>query len=301
MALPARRGKIATGPREPHNGREEEGHCMAALSISRAWDDTKARISGEGRLLATVAAALLLLPQAVVAVVAPPQELSGVAASSWVNLLVFIAALLGIIGQLAIIRLSQVSGMSVGEAISHGLRRFLPVLGAILLLSIGVFLVTLLLVLLLGGLQGVQDAEAGAMTTGVMLAALVIVLLALTIGPKFLMMMPVAAAERGGPIHILKRSWSLSNGHYFRLLAFIFLIVVAAIVVVIATQLVAGSVLVVLFGELRPLSVGALLYALLFASAQAAFAVVIAIMLARLYSQLAEDEALEVTVPNTGT
>lgn len=274
---------------------------MAALSISRAWDHTKGRIADEGRLFATVAAALLLLPQALVAVVAPPQELSGVSPSGWVNLLVFIAALLGIVGQLAIIRLSQVSGMSVGEAIAHGARRFLPVLAAVILLSIAVFAVTLILVLLLGGVQDVQNAEAGAMSRGVMVAVAVIVLLGLIIAPKFLLMMPVAAAERGGPIHILKRSWSLSNGHYFRLLAFILLIIVAALVVVIATQFVAGSLLVVLFGELRPLSVGALLYALVFAAAQAAFAVVISIMLARLYLQLAEDEAMDVTVPKTGT
>ena len=272
-----------------------------AFSISRAWDETKVRIANDGRLIAVVAAALLLLPQALVAVVAPPAELSGVSPSGWVNLLVLVAALLGIIGQLAIIRLSQVPATSVGEAITHGTKRFLPVLGAVILLSIAVFLVTLLLMLLFGGMADVASIEAGEMPRSVLLAVFFIMVLGLIIGPKFLMIMPVASAERGGPLHILKRSWSLSNGHYFRLLAFLLLILVAAVVVILCTQFVAGALLMALFGQLSPLSIGALVYALLFAVAQAAFAVVISIMLARLYVQLSEGELIDVTVPKTGT
>ena len=300
MAPAALSRKIATLPQAPHKpGGNGRGIAMA-FSISRAWDETKVRIANDGRLLAVVAAALLLLPQALVAVVAPPAELSGVSPEGWVNILVLVAALLGIVGQLAIIRLSQVPGMSVGEAITHGLKRFLPVILAVILLSIAVFLVALLVMLLLGGLGDMQALEAGAMPANVILAVLVIVLLGLIIGPKFLMMMPVASAEHGGPLHILKRSWSLSNGHYFRLLAFLLLLLVAAVVVVIVTQFVAGSLLMALLGQLSPLSVGALLYALLFAAAQAAFAVVFSIMLARLYLQLSESESLDVTVPKTG-
>lgn len=274
---------------------------MAAFSISRAWDQTKGQIGSDGRLFAIVAAALLLLPQALVAVLAPPQELSGVAPAGWVNVLMLIAALLGIVGQIAIIRLSLVPATSVGEAIGHGARRFLPVLGAVILLSIAVFLIALLLMLLLGGLSGVLTAESGAMPASVVAAVAVILLLGLLIGPKFLMMMPVAAAEPGGPLHVLKRSWTLSNGHYLRLLGFMLLVLVAAIVVVGATQFVVGSLLVVVFGELSPLTLGALLYALLFAAAQAFFAVILSIMLARLYVQMIGDESIDVTVPKTGT
>lgn len=274
---------------------------MAAFSISRAWDETKERIAADGRLFAIVAAALLLLPQAIVAVGAPPEELSGVRPTGWLNLLAFIAALFGIVGQIAIIRLAQVPATSVGEAISHGLKRFLPVVGAVLLLIVAVFIVAVPLMLLLGGLGALEAAETGAMSRSVVLAVFIIMLLALLVGPKFLLVMPVATAETGGPVHILKRSWSLSGGHYFRLLGFILLILVAAIVVVIATQFVGGSVLLAIFGELSPLSVGALIYALLFGAFQAAFGAVISIMLGRIYLQLAGADAFDVTVPKTGT
>lgn len=274
---------------------------MTAFSISRAWDETKAAIAADGRLFAIVAAALLLLPQAILAVVAPPEELSGVAPPGWVNLLAIAAALIGIIAQIAIIRLAQLPGSSVGEAISHGLKRLLPVIGALLLLVIALFLLAVPLMLLLGGFGALEGAGTGAMARSAVLAAAIILILAILVGPRLLMIMPVATAEPGGPVHVLKRSWSLSAGHYFRLLAFVLLILVAAVVIVGVTQLVGGSVLALMFGELRPLSVGALLYGLVFGAFQAAFGVVITVMLARIYVQLTGREALDVTVPRTGT
>jgi hypothetical protein len=175
------------------------------------------------------------------------------------------------------------------------------VLLAVIVLSIAVLLIVFLLVLLLGGLGELWGGEAGAMSAGVMKAVLIMVALTLLFGPKFLMMMPVASAERGGPVHILARSWSLSSGHYLRLLGFLLLILVAAVVVIVVTQLLAGTLLVAAFGELRPLSLAALLYGLLFATAQAALAVVISVMLARIYVQLAGRETAEVSVPSSGT
>ena len=202
--------------------------------------------------------------------------------------------------QIAIIRLALVT-TSVGEAISHGVKRLLPVIGAVILLLIAVFIVAVPLMLLLGGLGALEAAETGTMPRSLGLAILIILVLALLIGPKFLMIMPVATAEAGGPLHILKRSWSLAGGHYFRLLGFIMLILVAAIVIVLVTQFVGGSILLAIFGELSPLSVGALLYALLFGAFQAGFGAVISIMLARIYVQLSSGEQFDVTVPSTGT
>lgn len=274
---------------------------MAAFSISRAWDETKTAIAADGRLFAIVAAALLLVPQAFLAVIAPPEELSGVTPPGWANLLALVAALFGIVGQVAIIRLAQVSGSSVGEAISHGLKRLLPVVGAVILLVIAIFIAAVPLMLLLGGVAALQASGAGTLPASVLLAVFIILVLAVLIAPRFLMIMPVATAEAGGPLHILKRSWSLASGHYFRLLAFVLLILVAAVVILVVTQFVGGSVLVLAFGELRPLGAGALLYGLLFGAFQAAFGVVVTLMLARIYVQLSGREALDVTVPRTGT
>lgn len=274
---------------------------MAALSISRAWDETKETVAVDGRLMMIVAAALLLLPQALIATITPPEQLSGVEISGAAGLLPFVAALIGMVGQIAIIRLALVRSISVGEAVNHGLKRFGPVLLAVLLvlLAMCIILIPLAMVLGLGSTISVDDPEA--MTQGALAAAGLIAVFAILISPLFLMMMPVATAEAGGPIHILKRSWSLGASHYLRLLGFMLLILVAALVIVLATEFIFGSVLRIVFGDLEPLSFGALLYGLLFGALQAAFAVVMSVMLAKIYVQLSGREGIDVSVPKSGT
>ena len=279
-----------------------QGALMAALSISRAWDETKARIASDGRLITIVAAATLLLPQAVVTVIAPPETLSGEQAGGLINLLMLIAALVGMIGQIAIIRMALVHAAGVGESIQHGVRRFFPAFVAAFILVVAMFVILVPVIILLTGAADLESVESGAMSPAVGLAVMLMLLLAIFIGVRFLLLMPVATAENGGPIHILKRSWSLSSGHYLRLLGFMFLILVAAIIVVITVQFVGGAIVAAVFaGDVRPLSLGALLYALLFGAVQAAFAAVLSIMLARIYVQLAGEDAGRVSVPRSGT
>lgn len=275
---------------------------MAGLSISRAWDETKARIASDGRLMAIVAAALLLLPQALVSTLAPPEQLSGVKPPGVLTLAALAVALVGMVGQIAIIRLALAESISVGEAILHGLKRFGPVFLAAVLLIIAICIVLVPILLLFGLAGAITTDDPTQMTGNALLAATLIVILAVLIAPRFLMLMPVATAEAGGPIHILKRSWALGSGHYFRLLGFMLIVLVAAVVIVMATEFVAGSVLRIAFGDLEPMSLGALLYGLVFGAFQAALAVVMSVMLARIYVQLAGGAAgAAATVPHSGT
>lgn len=274
---------------------------MAALSISRAWDETKDTVASDGRLMMIVAAALLLLPQALIATIAPPEQLSGVEVSGAAGLLPFVAGLIGIVGQIAIIRLALVRSISVGEAVTHGLKRFLPVLAAVLLVLLAMCVILIPLMMVLGVGSGISVENPEVMPRAALMAAGLIAVFAILIAPLFLMMMPVATAEAGGPIHILKRSWGLGASHYIRLLAFMLLILVTAFIIVLATEFIAGSALRILFGDLEPLSFGALLYGLLFGALQAAFAVVMSVMLARIYVQLSGREGIDVSVPKSGT
>ncbi|HET9458799.1 MAG TPA: hypothetical protein VFO51_02305 [Sphingomicrobium sp.] len=274
---------------------------MAGLSISKAWDETKARLGSDGRLMAIVGAALLLLPQALVSTLTPPEQLSGVAPSGALMLLALVAALVGMVGQIAIIRLALVESTSVGEAIAHGARRFLPAFLAAVLLIIAACIVLIPILLLFGATAALTEGDPSRMSGTVLIAAVLIIALAVLVAPRFLMMMPVATAEQGGPVHILKRSWSLGAGHYFRLLGFMLLVLVAAMVIVFATEFVIGAALKLLFGDLEPMSLGALLYGLLFGAIQAAFGVVMSVMLARIYVQVSGQGALDVSVPKSGT
>lgn len=278
---------------------------MAGLSISRAWDETKARIAADGKLMMAVALALILLPQAVIALTGPPEPLSGVELPAWINLLVLLATLATLVGQVAIARLAIGPATDVGGAISHGAKRLLAVIGALLLLAIALFLIAVPLVLLFAGTGAFDAAAAGAPSGALGIAVLLLLVLAILIGARFLLIIPVAAAEPGGPIHILKRSWSLAGGHYAKLVGFIILLLIVVSILSLAVQF-GGGTLIQLFFDISPFSVGALLYGLLFGALQAAYAVGTTVLLARMYLQLvdrdlADRDSAGVTVPKSGT
>jgi membrane-anchored glycerophosphoryl diester phosphodiesterase (GDPDase) len=101
------------------------------------------------------------------------------------------------------------------------------------------------------------------------------------------MILPVATAEDGGPVHIFRRSWDLTAGHYWRLLGFLALVGLVAIVVLLTAQITGGLLAEAAFGEAKPLTVSALIVALITGVVQTALVVIVATMTARIYVQLA--------------
>src|SRR5215212_4225540 len=169
---------------------------MAALSISQAWDETREVLARDGRLIGAVALAAVLLPQAIVGVVAPPANLSGEQPPSWVTLLSFVVAVAGLVGQIAVMRLALGPATSVGEAIAHGLKRLLPAFGAILL-----FVVPLVLILsiVLAATTGPAKLEAmlagGTPDPAIARIILIFVLVVFAAWVPFQMILPVATVE----------------------------------------------------------------------------------------------------------
>jgi hypothetical protein len=276
------------------------GVLVAGLSISKAWDETRATLAEDGKLLATVAAAMFLLPQVVVGLVSG-QGAEAAAPNGSQLLLMAVAGLIGLVGQLAIAWMAIRSGASVGESIRHAFGRTLPFLGAMLLIIVGfviLFLVLAILLMLVGAVDvSVQDARPRDVI--VILVAMFIPLLFVAV--RLMPTVPVAAAEKLGPIGILKRSWALTSGHFGRLVAFILLFLVAALVVAMAIGAVGGLLVNILFGSAEPFSLGALVLALLVGLLQAALVVVYVVMLARIYIQLAGDGEAEASVPTSGS
>jgi hypothetical protein len=255
---------------------------MAVLSISNAWEETKARIASDGRLLAIVAAALIVLPQTVLGLAA--QQM--VATGSRAILIVFaLALLIGLIAQVALIRLSIDPAATVGEAIGRGVKRMPAALGSFVIVLAGLFLFMIVITLLLGAAGLVPAPGAGHSPPAIVIGLLLV--LAALIYAVFQLAVPVAAAESGGPIHLLARSWTLARSAYWRLLAFIVLIFIGLVFVLLAGQFGIGSIVVSLLGPADPWSLSALVIELVIALIQASFTVVLAVMLARIYVQLA--------------
>ena len=273
---------------------------MAALSISRAWDESKAIFARDGRLLVAVALALVVLPTVIVGLVVPSDPAGGGGLVG--GLVQTAAALIAMIGQLALIRLALGPATTVGAAIAHGLRRFPSLLGAMILLVLAIFLLMIPIVLILAA-AGLVDLENQARTlTGPAAAIIGLAVIAIiAVAVRFLLTAPVASAEAAGPITILKRSWALTSGHYWSLLGFLVLILILAVVLMLAAGAIGGVLGTILSPGLEVFSLGALVLALFVGIAQGVFTVLTAVMTARIYLQLSGRDSIDVTVPKTGT
>ena len=273
---------------------------MSNLSISKAWDEAAGILTRDGKLITSVALALIVFPNAIAGVIGPPPTLSGAEPPEWMPIVAILVAVLGVTGQLAIARLALGPSTSVGDAIQHGFRRVVSAFTALILFGLALLVVLAPLVLVMAGADGVKSLATPKPSPAAAGAVLLVVILCVIAAPRFQMIVPGAAAEEGGPLHLLKRSWHLTEGSYFKLLGFLLLILLVAMVVVFFIgQVMVGLVAKALFGTVDPFSVGALAAALLTAVASAAFASVTTVILARIYVQLAGRGAA--SVPRSGT
>jgi hypothetical protein len=270
---------------------------MAQLSLSRAWDDTRAIFAHDGALLVSVALALLVLPETIVGLINPP--VAGTATLPG-RIVWMVGGLISLIGQIAIVRLALGPSTTVGQAIAHGGRRFLPMLGSLLILLVVLAVIVIPLMMLLMAthivavpIEGQQPPPSFA------LFAIILSLIALGFSVKFTMSVPVATAEDAGPFEILKRSWRLTAGHYWRLLAFILLLLVTTLILLLVAQFLGGILAELIGGKIAPLTLGALVVALFQAAASATATTLFAVMLARLYLQLTAG-AGQPSVPKSG-
>jgi hypothetical protein len=260
----------------------------SSLSISLAWDETREIFRRDGGLLVSVALALIVLPEVIVGIISPPEASVSADTPAGMQLLRFAVALISLIGQLALIRLALRPSTTVGAAIGHGARRFLSALGAVVLLIIGLGVVAVPVIIILSLALGVDIQHLSGPPSGpVAMMFAIIGIAALLISVRFTLVSPVASAETVGPVNIIKRSWHLTAGHYWRLLGFIGLLLVATIVLMIAAGVVGGLLARMFSPEIEPMSIGALILSSFAGAAQGAFSILASVMLARVYAQVA--------------
>lgn len=263
---------------------------MAKLSLSKAWDETRDAVARDGKLIATVALAMFFLPGVIVGVIEPAANpFPATAREAAVMILV---GLIALVGQLAIIRMALGSRLTVGEAIGHGARRA-PVYVVAGLIWAG----PLILAAVLIGPE-IWAAPQNA-TGGQALAALVILLVLLFVGIRMMMTSSVASAESAGPLEIVRRSWQLTAGHWWRLFGLMCIFLLLMIVAMAAVGAVIGIVSRILFDPIEPMSVGALFIAVCTQLVSAIFTTGLLVMLARIYVQLSAPASA--SVPNSGT
>jgi hypothetical protein len=275
---------------------------MRRLSISLAWEQTLSCLAADGRLLATVAAALVALPLVVTGVLMPEGFSATDVDRLWSGLLLFVVGLLLLVAQLALVRLALSPSVSVGEALAHSIRRLPSYLLAWVVIGIGFLIVVTVgaAALVASGVQvSDQQIPASPATWTVMIALIAIYCV---IWVRIIAMAaPIASAESLGPLALIRRSWDLTAGHFWRLLGFALLFFVGGIIAVWAVVAVTALLVRLLFGAPDPLSVGALILAIVNAIANAAVVTVLTVMLARIYVQLSGRGSIDVSVPSSGT
>jgi hypothetical protein len=275
---------------------------MATLSISQAWDETKARIAADGRLMTVVAAALIALPALVTGVISPGT--SRVEASLTEGVVILIASLIAIIGQLAIIHMAIGTSVSVGEAIGHGARRMPVYFVTGILIAIGLLVAAIpfVAILMAAGVPLERTSDPAFLQSPVtIVAGLLYFALVCFIAVRMMMTSPVASEETVGPIGIIRRSWELTRGNWWRLFGFIILFLLGAVIAITAINWAVGFLAITLLGPVEPMSASALLIAVADAIMNAIMTVILAVMLARIYLQLSGRESADVSVPKSGT
>ncbi|GAA3890927.1 hypothetical protein GCM10022276_07530 [Sphingomonas limnosediminicola] len=275
---------------------------MTALSISKAWDDSKEILARDGRLFVSVALCLVALPTVITGLISP-RGMADPEGPMWVSVVGLIASLVALAGQLALIRLALAPSVTVAEAIGHGARRTLIYLVAAILVVIALFLIAIPFVFVLAAI-GVPVTKTSATTIesspGLGVAAILYFAVFCYIGVRMVMSAPVATAEPVGPIATLRRSWDLTAGHWWKLFGFLALFFIGAMFLLYAVGLAIGAVVSLSLGPVQPLSTSALVMALVHSLLNAALTTVLAVMLARIYVQLAGRAEVEASVPSTG-
>lgn len=258
---------------------------MTKLSFSKAWEETRAVLGRDGRLIWPLGLMMLVLPQLLIGTVLGPQAMADlprnqqVATSFSFLLALFLVAICRFGGLTAIAQLTLRSNERVGDALLSGLKRAPAVLGATLLVLVPL---TLLVApaMLAGGNQQ-QPSPVGALLFLVGIIAGIVMLARLQFA------VAIAAAEGGNPVRLLVRSWKLSAGSTLRLLGFVLLFIGVLLIVMLALSAVGGSLVILLFGKPEPMSVAALLLSALGLIGELLVLVPYSIMLARLYAQAA--------------
>lgn len=267
---------------------------MAKLSISQAWEESKSVLARDGKLIGTVAVALFVLPGILFDLSLPEAPLGEFPPMGpWVAVAVG-ATLISLVCQLAIIRLAMGPHLTVGEAIVHGARRFLLYMAAVLIWALP-------LLIAIGVLYASIEANGEKASPAAALAVIFLALVGIYLSVRFLLMAAVASAESVGPIAILRRSWEISAGNWWRLFAFLLMFGIGAVVLLWAIGTVVGLLSQLAFGELSRTSAGGLLVILVSQFVSALVSMVFFVMLARLYTQRTQPSGAQASVPSSGT
>lgn len=219
---------------------------MIKLDSNAAWKEASAIVAANRDVLFTLAGVFVLVPSLLLSVIlGEPEVQPGMGRDQMMAVmgafyakgwwLILLSTLIQVVGMLAILTLMRDrTRPTVAKAIRAGAAGSLSYLGAQLLLGMSVGLVG---GILLGIGAAISPAVAGVMMIFLLCAAVYIAIRSCLTAPL------VAVEGLRNPMAILRRSWALTGGNFWRIFAFLALLIVLFLVVLAIVMLVVGVIL----------------------------------------------------------
>ena len=261
---------------------------MTSLSINRAWDETRAFLDADRRLIVPVLLAFMILPAVLYRIAVPAAGdmeamLAGEGPPAWAGWLGYVLVFISFIGIFTMILLALGRKERLGQVIGIAARRSVTLLLALILL--GLLLVPLGIIAVVPFMAGGGVADPAQLTPGALLAVGLVMIAYLMFLFRMFLLFPAVAAEPVGAWRALKRGWALGRGNGLKLIATFGLLLIVSMTISYVINHVGGTVATLILDGDRGLTVGSLLVGLAASSASAVFQAIQAGMLASLYRQ----------------
>ncbi|MEO5868199.1 MAG: hypothetical protein ABIS14_13265 [Sphingomonas sp.] len=261
------------------------------IDIGSVWDRTTEVLGENLSAVLPLSIAAIFIPTWISSILAP----LGATASSGERLALYGAMLLVSVwsmwGKLTIIALSLAPDQSRSDAARTATRRLGPaiVVGLALLILCALLCLPVLIALAAGGFDFQAAATGqhpalphGATAAFIVLYGLVMAAILLATLPRLALVTPVIIAE-GLVIGAIMRSVRLTGGVWLKVLGVFLLYLIVLWVSAMATMLVMGSLLRLIFGDGGPLSLASVLTSGLVAAVTTVFATLAAAFVANVY------------------
>lgn len=255
---------------------------MGSFSLGTIWEETLAFLRQESGLLIPVALAIFAPAQILLSfAMAPASGAAGPPAASPQALLMLPALLLVIYGNLVLSVIALTPGVSVQEALAAAARRLPVTLLASVVLG-GVFLVIVVVIgtiglLLLGGGPSAASPAMSALVT----------IPSLFLMGRFLMLLPVLAVEKVGPIEAIRRGWALSRNNFLRFVGIVLLSMMLATLLAMIDKLVLGSLSGIVARVIGNAELPTLAHLIVGSAFGALLSAAVAVFIARTYRRVA--------------
>ena len=258
------------------------------VRVGVVWDRTVAFLGERTGALMAIAFCTLVLPNAITGALEPMRATAGTGVRGLVGLLLIVGGLVSLWGQLAVTALALGKVEAAGAALRHGGRRLPAMIGVALVLLVAFLLATAplaWLAMVSGGtrmdMEGVRIAMTGGRRGTIALLAIVYAALGLWMSARLSLLMPVVVGERLG-LRAIPRAFRLTRGLGLKMAAVILLYAAVLSIVTYAAQTVFGTVMLLLAGGDRPVTVASVVTALAVSCVAAAFSVLACVFLAQL-------------------